>query len=281
MSGAARQFYHVHLVADAPAETLQQLFGRAALSFSRHEPIVHVHAMVDEAAALRGVLEELENEPGLVLHMLGDPALRRRLEESCAAQGLPCMAVLDPLVEMLSAYLNTHGAPARRRRLPLDDHYFSRMRALDFAMLHDDGQNLDTVHEADIVLVGLSRTSKTPTSIYLANHGLRTANVPFISIDSIPRQVLALSGPLVVGLVASTGRLRNVRRSRLEEMRAQGSAGDYATREQIAREIRDLSRLCARHGWPVIDVSRRAVEETAAIIMNLHRDHVRRQQEGG
>jgi len=211
--------------------------------------------------------------------MLGDPGLRRQLEEACKGQGLPCIGVLDALMEMLSAYLNTRCAPAGWRRLPLDEHYFSRMRALDFAMLHDDGQNLQTLNEADVVLIGLSRTSKTPTSIYLANQGLRTANVPFIGAEALPEQVVKLKGPLIVGLVASTGRLHDVRRTRLEGMAAEGAGGDYAARGQIAREIAELKRICARHGWPVIDVSRRAVEETAAIIMNLHREHARRRQE--
>ena len=274
----AKQFYHVHLISDVPAETLQALFQRAALAFSAHEPIVHVHALIDTAPALRAAMEEIEQEPGLVLHMLGDPELNRMLEAFCHEQGLSCMAVMDPLLEMLSAYLNTHGAPKRIKRLPLDEHYFSRMRALDFALLHDDGQNIDSLGEADIILLGLSRTSKTPTSVYLANHGLRTANVPFIDAQSLPAILFSLKEPLIVGLVASTGKLSHVRRSRLEHMGADKLA-DYAAREAIAREIRELRQLCERHGWPVIDVSRRAVEETAALIMNLHRDHARRLEE--
>ncbi len=281
----ARSFFHVHLVSDSTGEGLRQLLDKALLFFPGHQPIAHTHPLVRSAADMARVLEQLEEEPGLVLHGLSDRKLRKRLEDHCNEQGLACMGLLDPLVEMLSAWLNTNEKLARSPRPALDEHYFARMRALDFAMMHDDGANVDSLHEADIILIGLSRTSKTPTSIYLANQGYRTANIPFIAGQPLPQTVLRLKGPLIVGLVATSNALSGLRGNRLEDIGAHGmnrqgggQVRDYADRRAIAAEIRELKKLCERHGWPVIDVTRRAVEETAAMIIKLHQQ--RQRQDG-
>jgi regulator of PEP synthase PpsR (kinase-PPPase family) len=276
MSDSASRYFHVHLVSDSTGEGLRQLLDKALLFFPGHSPIVHMHTLVRSPQALAQVLERLEEEPGLVVHALSTPAQRQRLEAFCQEQGLPCMAALDALVEMLSAYLNTHEKLVRSPRPALDEHYFARMRALDYAMMHDDGQNTETLDEADIILIGLSRTSKTPTSIYLANQGYRTANIPFVAGQALPEQLFRLKTPLIVGLVASTQTLSGIRRNRLADIgaEARGSGVEaYADRRDIAREVQALKTLCARHDWPVIDVTRRAVEETAAMIVNLHRRH--------
>lgn len=277
----AKSFFHVHLVSDSTGEGLRQLLDKALLFFPGHQPIVHMHPLVRSAPEMARVLEQLEEEPGLVLHGLSEKRLRQQLEAHCAEQGLACLGLLDPLVEMLSAWLNTRGHHARGPRPALDEHYFARMRALDFAMLHDDGQNTDSLHEADIILIGLSRTSKTPTSIYLANQGYRTANIPFIAGQPLPEELFRLKEPLIVGLVATSNALSGLRGSRLQDMGAQHGGEpvrEYADRRAIAHEIRELRKLCERHGWPVIDVTRRAVEETAAMIIKLHQQ--RQRQEG-
>ena len=272
MSASAHSFFHVHLVSDSTGEGLRQLLDKALLFFAGHQPIVHMHTLLRSATDMQQVLERLEEEPGLVLHGLSDKRLRHMLEAFCAEQGLACMAVLDPLVEMLSAWLNTNENIVRSPRPALDEHYFARMRALDFAMMHDDGQNAETLEEADIILIGLSRTSKTPTSIYLANQGYRTANIPFIAGQALPEGLFHLNEPLIVGLIATSQALSGLRSSRLQDIGAQqrqGQVRDYAERRAIAAEIRELRKLCERHGWPVIDVTRRAVEETAAMIIKL------------
>ena len=276
MSNSASRYFHVHLVSDSTGEGLRQLLDKALLFFPGHSPIVHMHTLVRSPQDLAAVLERLEEEPGLVVHALSAPAQRQRLEAFCQEQGLPCMAALDALVEMLSAYLNTHEKLVRSPRPALDEHYFARMRALDYAMMHDDGQNTETLDEADIILIGLSRTSKTPTSIYLANQGYRTANIPFVAGQELPGRLFRLKKPLIVGLVASTQALSGIRRNRLADIGADARAGAvdaYADRQDIAREVQALKKLCARHDWPVIDVTRRAVEETAAMIVNLYRQH--------
>ena len=283
MTASASSYFHVHLISDSTGEGLRQLLDKALLFFAGHQPIVHMHTLVRAQKDLTRVLEQLEAEPGLVLHGLTDKRLRRRLEDYCAEQGLACMAVLDPLVDMLSAWLNTRESVVRSPRPALDEHYFARMRALDFAMMHDDGANADSLNEADIILLGLSRTSKTPTSIYLANQGYRTANIPFIAGQPLPDILFHLKEPLIVGLVASSQALKGLRASRLDDLGA-GRVRDYAERRAIAGEIRELRKLCERHGWPVIDVTRRAVEETAAMIINLleqRRRHQRQQDNAG
>ncbi len=265
---SAGSYFHVHLVSDTTGEGLRQLLDKALLFFPGHQPLVHQHVLVRAPAEMKAVLERLEEEPGLVLHAISNPEQRQRLEHFCREQGLPCLGVLDPLVEMLSAYLNTHEKLVKSPRPALDEHYFARMRALDYAMMHDDGQNADTLDEADIILIGLSRTSKTPTSIYLANQGYRTANIPFISVESLPKELFRLKEPLIVGLVATTRALSGLRRNRLDDIGAE-DVRNYAERRAIASEVAALKKLCARHGWPVIDVTRRAVEETAAMIINM------------
>ena len=276
-NASADRYFHVHLVSDTTGEGLRQLLDKALLFFPGHQPLVHMHTLVRSRPELKAVLEQLEKEPGLVLHALRVPERRQRLEQFCREQGLPCLSVLDPLVEVLSAYLNTHEKLVRSPRPALDEHYFARMRALDYAMMHDDGQNADTLDEADIILIGLSRTSKTPTSIYLANQGYRTANIPFITADALPPQLFRLKKPLIVGLVATPRSLSGLRRNRLEDIGAD-EVQDYAERRAIAAEVTALKKLCARHGWPIIDVTRRAVEETAAMIINMMR---RRQERNG
>ncbi len=278
MSSTASRFFHVHLVSDATGETLSRVCRAATACYAGHQPIEHMHAMVRNPRHLEEVIAALEAEPGIVLYTLADEELKRRLERACRELGLPCVSVLDPVIDAFAGYLNAE----RRQRVggqhALDEDYFARMRALDYTMAHDDGMNPETLHKADVVLVGLSRTSKTPTSIYLANRGLKTANIPFIAGRSLPEEIFALKGPeapLVVGLVANAAMLADIRRKRLDLLN-DTSNGSYVDRREIAREINALKFLCARHGWPVIDVSRRSVEETAAMIINLLEDRNRR-----
>lgn len=278
MSSTASRFFHVHLISDATGETLSRVCRAAAACYAGHQPIEHMHTMVRSPQRLKEVLAALEAEPGIVLYTLADEELRKRLERSCRELGLPCVSVLDPVIDAFSGYLNAE----RRQRVggqhTLDEDYFARIRALDFTMAHDDGSHPESLHKADVILVGLSRTSKTPTSIYLANRGLKTANIPFIADRPLPQRLLSLKGPdapLIVGLVANAAMLADIRRKRLDMLNDRTN-GAYVNRREIAREISALKTLCARHGWPVIDVSRRSVEETAALIINLLEERNRR-----
>ncbi len=268
MSRTASRFFHIHLVSDASGETITRVARAAAANYASHRPIEHLHAMVRSPAQLDAAIAEIEKAPGIVLYTLADRNLKSRLEKACSELGLPCVSILDPAIAALAGYLNAEIRPRVGGQHALNEEYFSRIKALDFTMMHDDGQHPETLEQADVVLVGISRTSKTPTSIYLANRGLKTANVPFVPGRPLPEELFRLKKPLVVGLVANASVIADIRRKRLDILNDNGNH-DYVDRRQIAREINELKTLCARHGWPVIDVSRRSIEETAALVLNL------------
>lgn len=260
-------YMHVHLVSDSTGETLTNVMKASITQFDHVEPIEHLYALVRSQRRMKRVLDAIEAAPGIVLYTMLDNELRGVLETFCREINAPCVPVLDPVLDSFSRYL---GAPAQHRigaQRSLDADYYQRMGALDFAMAHDDGQKLDTLHEAEVVLVGVSRTSKTPTSIYLAHRGVRAANVPLVPGAPIPPALDRLDGPLIVGLTTSPQRLVSIRRNRLlglKERRETSYVDDVAVRDEVLR----AKRLFEARGWPVIDVSRRSVEETAATIMN-------------
>lgn len=261
-------YFHVHLVSDSTGETLNAMAKAVVARFEGVIPIEHIYALVRTPRQLERVLEEIEAAPGIVLHTLVDPELRQMLEAGCRRVGAPQLGALDPLVKVVGGYL---GAALSRKigaQHALDSDYFERMGALDFAMHHDDGQGLDELERADVVLVGVSRTSKTPTCVYLAHRGIRAANVPLVPTQDPPELLSQLKHPLVVGLVVSPDRLVSIRRKRLQHLGVDPTT-DYVDTDRVREETVRARRLFERLGWPVIDVSRRSVEETAAQVINL------------
>jgi [pyruvate, water dikinase]-phosphate phosphotransferase / [pyruvate, water dikinase] kinase len=191
------------------------------------------------------------------------------LEGKCRELGLPCRSILGPVLRMFQSYLGTETTPRVGAQHLLNAEYFKRIDALNYTMLHDDGQHTADLEEADVVLVGVSRTSKSPTSIYLANRGVKTANVPIVPGIALPPEVERLTKPLVVGLYASPERIVQIRQNRLLGLKAQREDDSYVDRQAVAEEIALSRRLCARHNWPLIDVTRRSIEETAAAVIAL------------
>jgi regulator of PEP synthase PpsR (kinase-PPPase family) len=182
---------------------------------------------------------------------------------------VPCLSILGPVLNLFQAYLGGETKPRIGAQHVLNAEYFKRIDALNYTMLHDDGQHVDDMEQADVVLVGVSRTSKTPTSIYLANRGVKTANFPLIPGMPVPPKLEALAQPLVVGLTASPERIVQIRQNRLLGLRAEHEADDYVDRQAVAAEIAAARKLCGKHNWPIIDVTRRSIEETAAEVMAL------------
>jgi regulator of PEP synthase PpsR (kinase-PPPase family) len=213
----------------------------------------------------------VESAPGIVLYTLFNRELAEELEKSCKRLNIPCVAALKPILQVFESYLGTPATPTVGGQHVLDADYFRRIDALNFTMLHDDGHLPQNLNDADIILVGISRTSKTPTSIYLANRGFKTANVPLVPGVALPPQLEVPSNAFVVGLVATAERIAQVRQNRVIE-HASAHLDDYVDREAIAAEIAQTRALCARHGWPIIDVTRRSIEETAAAIIRLFHD---------
>jgi regulator of PEP synthase PpsR (kinase-PPPase family) len=266
-----RSYFHLHLVSDSTGETLITVARAAAAQYEGSAAIEHVYPLVRSVTQLERVISEIEAAPGIVLYTLVDQELASRLEEACRQSGSPHLSVLSPVHALLQSYLGAHSTARPGAQHMLNADYFKRIDAMNFTLLHDDGQLPADVNDADVVLVGVSRTSKTPTAIYLANRGLKTANVPLVPGIPPPPALEGASRPLVVGLVASPDRIVQIRQNRLLSLRA-GDDTAYVDRDAVAEEVAFSRRLCARHGWPMIDVTRRSIEETAAAIIDLYRD---------
>jgi regulator of PEP synthase PpsR (kinase-PPPase family) len=267
-----RSYFHLHLVSDSTGETLIAASRAAAAQYQGVASIEHVYPLVRTPAQLERAIVEIENAPGIVLFTLVDPRLSKRLEASCESSGSPCLSVLGPILTLFQSYLGQSSTPRAGAQHMLNADYFKRIDALNFTMMNDDGQLPENLAQADIVLLGVSRTSKTPTSIYLANRGYKTANVPLVPHVPLPRGLEALRKPLIVGLVASPERIIQIRQNRLLTLNAD-SKSDYVDRIAVAEELAASRRLFAEKGWPMIDVTRRSIEETAAAILDLLKEH--------
>jgi regulator of PEP synthase PpsR (kinase-PPPase family) len=268
-------FFHLHLVSDATGETLITVARAAAAQYATVAPIEHIYPLVRTEKQLDRVIAEIETAPGIVLYTLLEETLTTRLEAKCREFGVPCLSILNPVLALFQSYL---GAESTRRvgaQHTLNAEYFKRIDALNYTMLHDDGQHTDDLEHADVVLTGISRTSKTPTSIYLANRGVKTANVPLVPNMPVPPNLERLTAPLVVGLTASPERIVQIRQNRLLGLNAHRDDDLYVDRQAVAEEIAFSRKLCARHNWPVIDVTRRSIEETAAAVLALLADRRR------
>jgi len=261
-------YFHVHLVSDSTGETLNAMARAVCARFDDVLPIEHIYSLVRSDRQLERVLQEISSAPGVVIHTIVDRDLRARLEQGCRDMEMTCVAALDPLIAALGRYLGASLSNRVGAQHNLDNDYFNRMDALNYAIAHDDGAGTDDLESADVVLVGVSRTSKTPTSIYLAHRGVRAANVPLVPGADPPQGLLDLKRPIVVGLTVSPDRLIQIRRNRLLNLREERESS-YIEIESVRDEIVRARRMFERMGWPVIDVTRRSVEETAAQVINV------------
>ncbi len=271
MANVLPSYFHLHLVSDATGETLTMIAKAASVQYAAVRPIEHVHPLVRTTRQMERVLKELEQAPGIVLYTIVNPDLVRLLESRCRALKLPCLHVLEPIMKVFESYLGAPQTPIVAGQHVVDADYFRRIDALNFSMAHDDGQLPQDLNQADIIILGISRTSKTPTSIYLAQRGYKTANVPLVPGVDPPAVLTAPHTALVVGLVATPDRIAEVRRNRVRLM-SDRNLDDYVDKAQITAEIAQSRRLFARNGWSVIDVTRRSIEETAASIIRLFND---------
>ncbi|MFW2831418.1 pyruvate, water dikinase regulatory protein [Sphingomonas sp. ID0503] len=259
---------HLHLLSDSTGETLENIAKAVLSQFEGVEIIKHFWPLVRSDGHLNRVATEIATRPGLVLYTVADPEMRAKLEAKSHSLGLRVISVLDPVVDAVSAVLGRQAKASVGRQHMLDEAYFDRVEAIHFTIAHDDGANVEGWEDADIVLAGVSRTSKTPTSIYLANRGFRTANIPLVPELPPPELLYQLKRPLVVGLTTSPDRLIQIRRNRLLSLNQRPDTA-YVDDDRVAAELAFARRIFADQGWPVIDVTRRSIEETAASIIKL------------
>lgn len=269
-------YFHLHMVSDSTGETLITVARAVAAQYANVTPVEHVYPLVRSQKQLDRVLAEIEEAPGIVLFTLLEEDLVSRLENKCKEINIPSLSIIGPVMQLFHAYLGatTTGRVGAQHTLNAD--YFKRIDALNYTMMHDDGQHVEGLEEADVVLVGVSRTSKTPTSIYLANRGIRTANVPLVPGVPIPPQLEALKKPLVVSLHATPERLIQIRQNRLLSIGAHSANDIYTDKQSVTDEVAAARRLSARYGWALLDVTRRSIEETAAAVIKLYADRQRR-----
>ena len=268
MANVLPSFFHLHLVSDSTGETLTTIAKAASVQYQMVRPIEHVHPLVRTARQLKRVLQEIAQAPGIVLYTITNKDLSEGLERQCSELKIPCLAVLQPIMQVFESYLGAPRTPTVAGQHVLDADYFRRIDALNFTMAHDDGHLPDDLNDADIIILGISRTSKTPTSIYLAQRGYKTANLPLVPSIPLPESLTKPHSAFVVCLIASPDRIAEIRRHRAM-MLADKNLDDYVDRDRITAEIAYSRRICAKHRWPVIDVTRRSVEESAATILKL------------
>ncbi|MBR0824883.1 kinase/pyrophosphorylase [Bradyrhizobium manausense] len=271
----SNNYFHLHLVSDSTGETLITVARAVAAQYANVTPVEHVYPLVRSQKQLDRVLDEIEEAPGIVLFTLLEKDLVARLENKCKEINVPSLSIIGPVMQLFEAYLGAATTGRVGAQHVLNAEYFKRIDALNYTMMHDDGQHVEGLEEADVVLVGVSRTSKTPTSIYLANRGIRTANVPLVPGIPVPHQLETLTRPLVVSLHATPERLIQVRQNRLLSMGADRGSDTYIDKQAVTDEVAFARKLSARHNWALLDVTRRSIEETAAAVMKLYTDRQR------
>ncbi|MFZ4761945.1 MAG: pyruvate, water dikinase regulatory protein [Alphaproteobacteria bacterium] len=260
--------YNIHLVSDSTGDTVKSLTKACLAQFDGVDIKEHFYNLVSNERQLQSACQEISEAPGLVIFTLVSEELRNKLEEFCLNKKLPYIPVLDPLLNAFSGFL---GSPMRA--MPggqhlLDEEYFTRIDAIDFALSSDDGQASWKLKDADVILVGVSRTSKTPTCLYLANRGIKAANIPYVPGQALPAFLFDLQNIPIIGLTEDAERLIQVRLNRLKTMN-QKEETTYVDPEHVRREVIEARRFFTDKGWPVIDVTKRSIEETAAEIIRM------------
>lgn len=261
--------FHLHLVSDATGETVNMIARAALVQFENIEHTEHMWTLVRSKAQVREIIDGIKENPGFVLYTLVDNEMRTLLEDSCRELKVPCIPILDPIINALESYLNVEIQAAPGRQHVMDAEYFSKIEALHFVLNHDDGQSTRTLNKADVVIVGVSRTSKTPTCIYLANRGLKAANVPIVPGCQLPPELMEAQKPLIVGLINDPKQLVQIRRNRLKSL-GQDPDTDYVDLETVKAEVQQAKRFFTGQEWPMIDVTRKSIEEVAASILQLY-----------
>ncbi|PLW76254.1 pyruvate, water dikinase regulatory protein [Cohaesibacter celericrescens] len=269
------QFFHLHMISDATGDTLRAVGRAASAQYSHARVVEHIHSMVRNDQQLSDILEKIELEPGIVLYTLVNSDHAQKLETACQQLHIPVYNVLSPIFDLFQSYLGSSQTGQIGAQHSLDASYFQRIEAMNFTMLHDDGLSPHSIGEADVVILGISRTSKTPTSVYLAQRGLRVANIPIVPDIALPKALFALKKPFIICLIASSRHILQIRHHRILGLPANSQESDYLNRSVINEEIAYTRRICQRNQWPILDVTRKSIEETSAEILKSYQQHCR------
>lgn len=264
-----RDVYNLHLVSDSSGETVTNIARACLVQYENIQVTEHFWWLVRTTGQMNRVIEGIRNAPGLVVFTLLDKGVRDLLEQACREMRIPYVSAIDPVMQAFSRFFERQAMSEVGKQHVLDDDYFHRIDAMHFAVQHDDGQSMASMSDADMILVGVSRTSKTPTCMYLANRGFKAANIPLVPGFTLPDEIATTRKPLFVGLTREPKSLTDIRQSRLRIMKEERASG-YADLDIVREEIAEARRLFVKHNWPVIDVTRRSIEETAATIIQLY-----------
>jgi len=259
---------HVYLVSDSTGETVAGIAKSVIALFEDASVINHHYPMFRNKSQLEELKEELIKKPGIVLGTILNNEMNDNVTNICEELNILYIPVLDQVIVKISNYLNEPYGDSPGKQHELNEDYYLRINALSFTLAHDDGQNTKNLDEADVIFVGVSRSSKSPTSIYLANKGIKCANVPFVKNRDLPKELYNLKKPLIIGLVVDLERLLEIRKSRLVSMNDINNE-NYVNYEEVYDETAEAKKIFRRNSWPIIDVTKRSIEETAALVLRL------------
>ena len=261
--------HQIFLISDSTGETLDRIFMALKAQFNNFEYELNQFSFTRTETQISTILKNAKKQDSpIILYTVVNSKLAKFLAEESNKVGIPCFGVLGDLILNFSKILNQKATHKPSGQHVLDEEYYKRIEAIQFTMNHDDGNQTENILESDIILVGVSRTSKTPTSIYLANKGLKTSNIPLVNEMSIPKDVMSAKNLCIVGLVTEAERLFDIRRNRLNTLK-ENEASDYTNLEKIKTEVEESKKIFKKNKWPTIDVTRKSVEETAASIIKI------------
>ena len=269
MNKRSKKKLTIHLVSDSTGETLRSVGAAAAAQFSSAKYIERVYPLIRTQTQLERVFKKIKRGDGIVLCTLVDDKLRKGLEDFCGHEKIPYMPIMESIVSLIERHLKEHAIKKPGGQHELNKEYFRRIEAINYTLEHDDGQGKETLNQAEIIIVGVSRTSKTPTCIYLANLGIKAANVPLLPGQDLPKEITKAKNSLVVSLIISPKSLVEIRQKRTKNLGLEEPKDQYTDLYNVEKEIENAKKIFSSRSWPIIDTTRRSVEETAAAILNI------------
>ena len=263
--------HNIYLISDSTGETLDRIFLALKAQFENFDYKINQFSFTRTENQIKKILENAEKKKSsIILYTIVNSKLAKFLTEESIKKKIPCFGVLGDLILNFSKLLNQKATHEPSGQHVLNKEYYDRIEAIQFTMNHDDGNNNSDIEKSDIVLLGVSRTSKTPTSIYLANRGYKTSNIPLVNEHSIPEKIINTEfKSCIVGLITEPGRLFDIRKNRLTSLKEVDKT-EYTSIDEIKKELENSKKIFKQNNWPTIDVTRKSVEETAASIIKIY-----------